>query len=427
MRDVQTTAPNSLVPKGRVKLKSVHPAAAAFAVVLGIAGVSSSFAQTAQVSDGVVRVGVIEDMAGVYADITGKGAATAAQMAIDEVGGKVLGVPVELLVADHQNKAELGGSIARKWFDADHVDAILDVASSSPALAVVEVAKEKQKILTLSSPGSTRITNEACGPYVIHWAYDSYAIAHSTGQALVKQGFNSWYFVTADYAFGHSLEKDTGEVVTSLGGKVLGNTRLPVGTSDFASALLSAQGSRAKVVALANAGGDTINSIKQAAEFGVTQGGQKLAALAAFINDVHGLGLKLAQGLTITEASYWDMNDGTREWSKRFFSVVNAMPNMLQTGVYSSVRHYLKAVQAAGTDQTEAVMKKMREMPVEDVFYKGGVIREDGRMVHDMYLFEVKKPDESKGPWDYYKLLATVPAEQAFKPLALSSCSLVKK
>ena len=396
-----------------------------------IAGVflcsASAVAQNAQVSDGVVRIGLIEDMSGVYADITGKGAVTAAQMAVEDFGGKVLGMPIEVVFADHQNKPDIGAAVARKWFDTDKVDAILDVASSSPALAILEIAKEKKKIITLSSPGSTRITNEVCGPYVVHWAYDTFAIANSTGKALVSQGLDTWYFVTADYAFGHGLEKDTGNVVSNLGGRVVGNTKHPVGTADFASPLLTAQASKAKVVALANAGGDTINSIKQAAEFGLTAGGQKLAALAGFINDVHGLGLKEAQGLTITEASYWDMNDDTRKWAQRFYATMNAMPNMLQTGTYSSVLHYLKAVQAAGTDQTEEVMKKMRELPVNDVFYKNGQIREDGRMVHDMYLFEVKKPAESKGPWDYYKLLATIPADQAFQPLSQSRCALVKK
>ncbi|SFU22579.1 ABC transporter substrate-binding protein [Mesorhizobium sp. YR577] len=382
--------------------------------------------QEAKLSDDAVRIGLIEDMSGVYADITGKGAVTAAQMAVEEFGGKVLGKPVEVVFADHQNKPDIAASAARKWFDEDKVDAILDVASSSPALAVLEVAKQKNKIITLSSPGSMRITNDVCGPYVVHWAYDTYAIAHSTGQALVAEGFDSWYFVTADYAFGHSLEKDTGDVVTGQGGQVLGSTRLPVGTTDFASALLTAQSSGAKVVALANAGADTINSIKQAAQFGLTQSGQKLATLAGFINDVHGLGLSEAQGLTVTEASYWDMNDATREWSKRFFDKVGAMPNMLQTGTYSSVLHYLEAVEAAGTDETEAVMAKMRELPIEDIFYKG-TIREDGRMVHDMYLFEVKKPEESKGPWDYYRLISKVDAAHAFQALEKSTCSLVTK
>ena len=405
-----------------------HALAVSAAIAPMVVGAAAlAFAQTPKISDDVVKIGLIEDMSGVYADITGMGAVTGARMAVEDFGGKVLGKPVEVVFADHQNKADIGGAIARRWFDSENVDAILDVASSSPALAALEVAKDKKKIIALSSPGSIRITNDACGPYVIHWAYDSYAIAHSTGTALVKQGNDSWYFIVADYAFGHSLAKDTGDVVTANGGKVVGSTRLPVGTTDFASALLQAQGSGAKVVALANAGGDTINSIKQAAQFGITQGGQKLATLAGFINDVHGLGLKEAQGLTITEASYWDMNDETRKWSQRFFEKMKAMPNMLQTGTYSATLHYLKAVEAAGTDETEAVMRKMREIPVNDVFYKNGKIRVDGRMVHDMYLFQVKKPSESKGPWDYYNLIATIPGDQAFQPLALSTCPLVKK
>lgn len=400
--------------------------AAGVATVLSLSGIPA-VAQDAKLSGGIVKIGLIEDMSGVYSDITGMGAVTAARMAVEEFGGKVLGMPIEIVFADHQNKPDIGSAIARKWFDEEKVDAILDVASSSPALAVLEIAKEKQKILTLSSPGSMRITNDVCGPYVVHWAYDTHAIAHSTGSALVKQGFDSWYFVTADYAFGHSLEQETSNVVTSGGGKVLGSIRLPVGTTDFASALVTAQGSGAKVVALANAGGDTINSIKQASQFGLTQGGQKLATMAGFINDVHGLGLEEAQGLTITEATYWDLDDETRAWSERFFETMKAMPNMLQTGTYSSVLHYLRAVEAAGTDETAAVMAKMREMPVNDVFYKNGSIREDGRMMHDMRLFEVKKPDEAKGPWDYYKLLATIPAEEAFLPIEKSTCSLVKK
>ncbi len=398
--------------------------AGAAAMALAVSGAAA--AQQAKISDGVVRIGLIEDMSGVYADITGMGAVTAARMAVEEFGGKVLGMPIEVVFADHQNKPDLGAAIARKWFDTENVDAILDVASSSPALAALEVAKQKGRLIALSSPGSTRITNDVCGPYVIHWAYDTYAIAHSTGQALVAKGLDSWYFVTADYAFGHGLEKDTGEVVTANGGKIVGSTRLPVGTMDFASALLTAQGSKAKVIALANAGGDTINSVKQAAQFGIVQGGQKIATLAGFINDVHGLGLKEAQGLTIAEATYWDMNDETRKWSERFAAQVKAMPNMLQTGTYSAVRHYLKAVEAAGTDETQAVVAKMRELPVKDLFYEG-TIRADGRMVHDMYLFEVKSPAESKGPWDYYKTLARVPADKAFQPLEKSTCALVGK
>ena len=387
---------------------------------------SASYAQE-KISDGVVRIGLIEDMSGVYADITGMGAVTAAQMAVDEFGGTVLGMPIEILSADHQNKPDIGGAIARKWLDEDRVDAILDVASSSPALAALEVAKQKNKLIVLSSPGSLRITNDLCGPYVMHWAYDTYAIAHTTGQALVDQGMDSWYFVTADYAFGHGLEKETGDVVKARGGTVLGSTRLPIGTTDFASVLLTAQGSGANVVALANAGADTINSVKQAAQFGLTQAGQKVATLGGFINDVHGLGLEEAQGLTIVEASYWDMNDETRAWSKRFYEQRNAMPNMLQTGVYSSVLHYLRAIEKAGSDDTEQVVAKMRELPVNDVFYKNGYIREDGRMMHDMYLFEVKTPTESSGDWDYYKLLATVSPDKAFQPLDKSQCALVKK
>jgi branched-chain amino acid transport system substrate-binding protein len=388
----------------------------------------SARAQSAAVSDDAIRIGLIEDMSGVYADITGKGCVTAAQMAIDEFGGQVLGKPVELIFADHQNKPDIAASIARQWLDERKVDAILDVASSSPALGVIEIAKEKGKIITLSSPGSTRITNENCGPFVAHWAYDTYAIAQSTAQALVRQGFDTWFFVTADYAFGHGLQEQSTRVIAENNGRVLGSVRLPVGTADFASALLRAQSSGAKVVALANAGTDTINSIKQASQFGLTQGGQKLAALAGFINDVHGLGLAEAQGLTITEASYWDTNDETRAWSRKFFDKVKAMPNMLQTGTYSSTLHYLKAVTAAKTDASGPVMEAMRAMPVNDIFYKNGRIRPDGRMVHDsMSLFEVKKPAESKGPWDYYKRLATIPGDQAFQPLSASTCAQVRR
>ncbi|MGO1162933.1 ABC transporter substrate-binding protein [Brucella pseudogrignonensis] len=392
----------------------------------GILAASNVFAKDG-ISDQVVRIGLIEDMSGVYADITGMGAVTAAKMAVAEFGGSVLGMPIEIVSADHQNKADIGGAIARKWFDEDGVDAILDVASSSPALAALEVAKQKEKLIVLSSPGSLRITNDACGPYVVHWAYDTYAVAHTTGQALVDQGLKNWYFITADYAFGHGLEKETGDLVKARGGEVVGSIRLPIGTADFASALLTAQGSGANVVALANAGADTINSVKQAAQFGLTQSGQKIATLGGFINDIHGMGLEEAQGLTIVEASYWDLNEQTRAWSQRFFEERKAMPNMLQTGVYSSVLHYLKAVKEAGTDDTRQVVAKMRELPVEDVFYHNGSIRADGRMMHDMYLFEVKKPDESKEPWDYYKLLATVSADKAFQPLGNSQCPFVTK
>jgi len=380
-----------------------------------------------KISDGVVKIGLIEDMSSIYADITGMGSVTAARMAIEDFGGKVLGKPIELIYADHQNKADIASATARQWFDTEHVDALLDVAASATALAAIDVAKSKNKIVVLNGPGAIRITNEACTPITVHWTFDTYALSHGTGDAMVKQGYDTWFFITADYAFGHDLERGTSEVVKANGGKVLGAVQVPINTSDFSSYLLQAQASKAKVVGLANAGADTINSIKQAAEFGIVRGGQKMAGLLVFVSDVNSLGLETAQGMLITEAFYWDMNDETRAWSQRFFKVMNKMPSMAQAGVYSSTMHYLKAVQAAGTDETGAVMEKMRSMPVNDFFARNGRIREDGRMVHDMYLFEVKKPSESKGPWDYYKLVATIPADEAFQPLALSRCPLVKK
>jgi branched-chain amino acid transport system substrate-binding protein len=385
-------------------------------------------AATAQISDGVVKIGLILDMSSLYADITGEGSVSAARMAIEDFGGKVLGKPIELVYADHQNKADIAASKAREWFDQDKVDAILDVAASATALAVVEVAKQKNRIAVFNGPGSVRITNEACSPVTVHYTYDTYALANGTGRAVVKGGGDTWFFITADYAFGQALEKDTSDVVKELGGRVLGSARAPLNAADFSSFMVQAQNSGAKVIGLANAGGDFINAMKAAAEFGITQSGkQSLAGLLVYINDVHALGLKTTQGLLLTEAFYWDMNDETRAWSRRFFERMKKMPNMSQAGVYSSTLHYLKAVKAAGTDETSAVMKKMKEMPINDFFAKNGRIREDGRMVHDMYLFEVKKPSESKTPWDYYKLRATIPAEQAFQPLAKSTCPLVKK
>jgi branched-chain amino acid transport system substrate-binding protein len=382
----------------------------------------------AQISDGVVKIGLILDMSSLYADITGEGSVTAARMAIEDFGGKVLGKPIELVYADHQNKADIAASKAREWFDQDKVDAILDVAASATALAVVEVAKQKNRIAVFSGPGSVRITNEACSPVTVHYTYDTYALANGTGRAVVKGGGDTWFFITADYAFGQALERDTSDVVKELGGRVLGSTRAPLNASDFSSFMVQAQNSGAKVIGLANAGGDFINSMKAASDFGITQSGkQSLAGLLVYINDVHALGLKTTQGLLLTEAFYWDMNDETRAWSRRFFERMKKMPNMSQAGVYSSTLHYLKAVKAAGTDETSAVMKKMKEMPINDFFAKNGHIREDGRMVHDMYLFEVKKPAESKTPWDYYKLRATIPADQAFQPLSKSACPLVKK
>ncbi|WP_298951989.1 ABC transporter substrate-binding protein [uncultured Methylobacterium sp.] len=379
------------------------------------------------VSDGAVRLGFLLDMSGVYADVTGPGSAAAARMAVEDVGGTVLGAPVEVLVADHQNKPDIAAATARAWFDTERVDAILDVAASATALAAADVAKAKNRIIAFSGPGAVRLTNEACSPVSVHWAYDTYALANSTAQATVKAGGTSWFFLTADYTFGHELERDASAVVKANGGTVAGGVRAPLNTADFSSFLLQAQGSGARIVGLANAGRDTTNAIKQAAEFGLAQGGQKLAGLLVYINDVHSLGLKATQGMLLTEGFYWDLDDGTRAWSKRFFDRVGRMPNMSQAGVYSTVTHYLKAVAKAGTDETQAVMAAMRAMPVDDVFARGGRIREDGRMVHDMYLFEVKKPEESTGPWDLYRRVATIPGEQAFQPLSASRCPLLKK
>jgi branched-chain amino acid transport system substrate-binding protein len=392
-----------------------------------LAGCGLSAHAQEKISDGVVKIGLIEDMSSIYADITGVGAVTAAKMAVEDFGGKVLGKPIEVVFADHQNKADIASATAREWFDSGRVDALMDVAASATALAAVDVAKEKNKIVMLNGPGAARITNEACTPVSVHYTYDNYALSHGTGSAMVKAGYDSWFFITADYAFGHDLEQNTAAVVKASGGRVLGEVRVPINTSDFSSALLQAQASKAKAVGLANAGADTTNAIKQAAEFGLVRGGQKLAGLLIFINDVNTLGLPTAQGMLLTNAFYWDRNDESRAWSRRYFQRMNRMPNMVQAGIYSATTHYLAAVAAAGTDDTNAVMEKMRATPINDFFAKDGKIRTDGRMVHDMYLYEVKKPDESKEPWDYYKLVATIPADQAFLPLSESKCPLVKK
>ena len=378
------------------------------------------------ISDEVVRLGLIMDMSGPFSDITGSGSVAAARMAVEDFGGKALGKPVEVLSADHQNKPDIAAARAREWFAANGLDAILDVTASAPALAVMEVGKINNKIVMLSGPGALRITNEACGPAVVHYAYDTYALSHGTGAASVRQGYDTWFFVTADYAFGHELERDTREVVTANGGKVLGSTRVPLNTADFSSFLLQARASRAKAIGLANSGTDATNAIKQAGEFGLTRGGQKLVGLLIYINDVHSLGLQAAQGMLLTEGFYWDMNDETRAWSRRFFERTGKMPNMSQAGVYSSAMHYLKAVEAAGTDETAAVMRAMKATPVNDFFARNGRIREDGRMVHDMYLFEVKQPSESSGPWDLYKLVRTIPGDEAFQSLEKSRCPLVR-
>jgi branched-chain amino acid transport system substrate-binding protein len=377
-------------------------------------------------SDNVVKIGLILDMASLYADITGEGSVTAARLAIEDFGGKVHGVPIELVYADHGNKADVAGAKAREWFDTQQVDMIGDVAASATALAALQVAKQKNRIIMFSGPATNRLTNEDCTPISVHYAYDTYSLAAGTGRGVIKTGGDTWFFITADYAFGHSLEKDVSDVVRASGGKILGSVRHPLNAQDFSSFLLQAQASKAKIIGLANAGGDTINAIKAANEFGITKT-QNLAGLLVFINDVHSLTLNTTQGMLLTEAYYWDLNDETRKWARRFFDKMKKMPNMVQAGVYSSITHYLKAVQATGTDDTAMVMAKMKATPVNDFFAKNGKIREDGRMVKEMYLFEVKKPAESKYPWDYYKLKATIPADEAFLPLAKSSCPLVKK
>ena len=394
-----------------------------------LAAATGASAQEVRISDDVVRLGILTDLNGPFADITGPGSAAAIQMAIDDFGGQVLGKKIELLVADHQNKADIASSKARDWFDTGKLDAILDVAVSAPALAVLEVAKQKQKVIIFNGPGTDRLTNDLCMPSTVHYVYDTYALANVTASAITQRGAKDWYFITADYAFGHSLQEQASAVVNAQGGKVLGAAKHPIAATDFASFLLSAQNSKALVVGLANAGADTVNTIKAAREFGLTQGKNKqtLAGLLMYINDIHAIVLRTAGGLMLTEAFYWDMNEATRTWSKRYFEKMKKMPNMSQAGAYSSTMHYLKAVQAAKTDDTAAVMAQMKAMPINDFFAKNGRIREDGRMVHDMYLFEVKQQSESKYPWDYYKLVATVPGDKAFLPLSQSKCPMVKK
>jgi len=374
-----------------------------------------------------LKIGGILDMSSLYADITGQGSLEAAKMAAEDFGGEVLGRKIEVIAADHLNKADLAANIARDMIDNQGVEMIYDVAASATALAAGEIAKARNKIIMFNGPGSIRLSNEACGPYTVHYVFDTFAQANVTGLAAVKSGLDTWFFLTADYAFGQDLEKDTTNVVLKTGGKVLGSVRHPLNTSDFSSFLLQAQASKAKVIGLANAGGDTINAIKQAAEFGITKGGQKLSPLLAFVTDIDSVGLETAQGLLLAEAFYWDLNDDTRAFSKRFMERVKRVPTSAQAGVYSSVTHYLKAVKAAGTTDAGPVMKIMKETPINDMFAKNGRIREDGRMVHDMYLFEVKKPAESKGRWDDYKLLTTVPGNEAFQSLEASRCPLVKK
>lgn len=384
-------------------------------------------ASQAQISDGVVKLGVLTDMSSVYADATGQGSVVAAQMAVEDFGGTVLGKRIEVISADHQNKPDVGVAIARKWIDSEKVDALVGLSTSSVALAVSQVAREKKRIALMSAPASSDITGKFCSPYTVHWTYDTYALAKGTGTAVTKQGGDSWFFITADYAFGHALERDTTTAVEKNGGKVLGAVRAPLNTPDYSSFLLQAQASKAKVVGLAMAGNDVTNAIKQSAEFGISKS-QRLAGLLLFLSDVHSLGLKTAEGLTITVPFYWDMNDRTRAFAKRFMAKHNgAAPDFPQAGVYGATMFYLQAIKAAGTDDPDKVMAKMRETPINDFMTKNGHLRKDGRVVRDMYLAEVKKPSESSGPWDLLKILSTIPAEQAVRPLAESECPLVKK
>ena len=373
-----------------------------------------------------LKIGVLSDFSSVYSDIGGMGNVEATRMAIEDFGGQMFGKPIDMVSADVLNKPDVASTIARKWWETEGVDMIIDLPTSATALAVMELSKQYEKIMIVTDAASSDITGKSCSPYTAHWTYDTYSNAHTVGSAIVKNGGDSWFFLTADYVFGHSIERDTGDVVKTAGGKVLGSVKHPLNTADFSSFLLQAQASKAKIIGLANGGGDTINAIKQAGEFGIVAGGQNLAAIVMFISDVHSLGLKLAQGLIITEAYYWDLNDKTRAFGKRFQERIKRMPTMNQAATYSATLHYLKAVQAAGTKDTKTVMAKMRELPVKDAFTDNGILREDGRMVHSMFLFQVKKPEESKGPWDYYKLLAEVPADQAFRPLKDGGCPLVK-
>jgi len=380
----------------------------------------------AQISNDVVKLGVLTDMSSLYADINGPGAVVATQMAVEDFGGTVLGKKIEVIQADVQNKADVAVAIAGRWYDTEQVDVILGTGASSSSLATSGVAKDKKKLYLATDPASSDITGKACNAYTIHWVYDTIALANGTGSAVVKAGGKNWFFLTADYAFGHALERDVTAVVTANDGKVVGGVRHPINTSDFSSFLLQAQNSKAQVIGLANAGGDTINSIKQGAEFGLLAGGQKLAGLLVFISDIHTIGLKQAQGLNLTEAFYWDLNDETRAWSKRWSAKMNGrMPTMIQAGFYSATRNYLEAIKATGTDDADKVVAKLKDTPMNDPLFGKGHVRKDGRKMHDMHLFEVKKPEESKGPWDYYKLVRTIPAEEAFRPMDKGGCPLV--
>ena len=394
---------------------------------LAVAAALGAGAAEAQISDNVIKIGVLSDMSSLYADIGGPGSVVAAKMAVEDSGTEKRGYKVEVVSADHLNKPDVGSSIARQWYDTDKVDVIVDVPTSSVALAVNEITKEKRKAFLVSGAASSDLTGKACSPNTVHWTYDTWMLANGTGGAIVKTGGDTWFFLTADYAFGLALERDTEAVVLKNGGKVLGKVRHPLNAQDFSSFLLQAQSSKAKVIGLANAGGDTTNSIKQAAEFGIVKGGQSLAGLLVFLSDIHALGLPTAQGLIVTNTFYWDMNDQTRAWAKRFAALNGGKyPTMVQAGVYAAVLHYLKAVEALKSDDGTKVVAKMKEMPTDDPLFGKGTIRADGRKIHPAYLMEVKKPSESKGAYDYYKVRATIPADQAFRPLADGGCPLVK-
>jgi len=395
--------------------------------LLAVALAISAAPALAQISDNVVRIGVLTDLTGLYADNTGTGTVEATKMAVEDFGGTVLGKKIEILVADHQNKADVSSSLARKWIDEDHVDVITSVANSAVALAVQGVTREKNRILLNTAAATSDFTGKACSPVGFGWTYDTYALAAGTGKAVVKQGGDTWFFLTADYAFGHALQRDTANFVQQAGGKVLGEAKVPLSNMDFSSFLLQARGSGAKVVGLANAGGDFINSVKQAAEFGIVAGGQRLAGLLVVIQDIRSLGLKAAQGLVVTDFGYWDLNDETRAFSKRFLARHGTPPNYIHLNDYGAVTHYLKAVQAAGTDETTGVVKKMRETKINDPATKDGWIREDGRVMRDSWLVQVKTPEESKGDWDFYKVLARIPAEESIRPLDQGGCPLVNK
>ena len=394
------------------------------ACMLAAAGLNAH----AQISDGIVKIGVLNDMSGLYADITGPGSVVAAKMAVEDyLKSSKSSLKVEIVSADHQNKPDIGSNITRQWYDTGKVDMIIDVPTSSVALAISQVSREKGKIHVNTGAATADLTGKACSPNTIHWLYDTWMLANGTGKAVVQHGGTSWFFLTADYAFGQALERDTEAVILKNGGKVLGKVRHPLATQDFSSFLLQAQASKAKVIGLANAGGDTTNAIKQAYEFGIVKGGQTLAGLLVFLTDIHSLGLEKAQGLYLTETFYWDLNDQTRAWSKRFAALNSGKyPSMDQAGVYAGILHYLKAIDAGKTDDGTKVAQKMKDLPTDDVLFGKGSIRKDGRKLHPAYLFEVKKPSESKGPYDYYKLLATIPADQAFRPLNEGDCPLVK-